>query len=210
MSVIRHYRERGEDAASAAELLQVVLGDEAVASRLWARFGSLRRISALPVEALAIEEGMGPARAARLHAAFAMGRRAYGEVVRHERIRVPEDAARVLVPRIGHLPHEEVHLLLLDSSGRQIRAARVGQGGLGYAPMDARVILRAALEVGAAAFVLGHNHPSGDPEPSLEDLRATRSLERSTETLGLTLRDHLIVAGDRWISLAKRGELSAT
>lgn len=210
MSVIRHYRERGEDAASAAELLQVVLGDQAAAERLWARFGSLRRISALPIEALAVEEGMGPARAARLHAAFAMARRASGETAVRPRIAVPSDAARVLVPRIGHLLHEEVHLLLLDSSTRLIRATRVGQGGLGYAPMDARVILRAALEVGAAGIVLGHNHPSGDPEPSLEDLRSTRNLERSVDTLGLTLQDHLIVAGSRWISLAKRGEIRAT
>lgn len=210
MSVFRAYRERGEEAASAAELLRVVVGDRAVADRLWERFGSLRRISTLPVEALAVEEGMGAARAARLHAAFALARRASGELQQQERVLKPDDAARLLVPRLGHLPHEEVHLLLLDASGRHIRATRVGQGGVGYAPMDARVILRAALEVGAAAIVVGHNHPGGDPEPSLDDLRATRSLERAINTLGLTLFDHIIVAGERWVSLARRGDLGAT
>jgi DNA repair protein RadC len=208
VSVVGSYRERGEDGVSEEELLRLVVGD-AAAGRLWARFGSLEALAAVPLEAFLLEEGVGEARAARLHAAFALGRRAQAERARaRRRIVDPRDAAALLVPRIGHLAHEEVHVLLMNRSLGLIRAERIARGGPSFAAVDTREVFRAAIVVGAAVVVLGHNHPSGEIEPSLDDVRLSRTLLRLGNTLGVEVRDHLVVAGARWTSMAARGDLA--
>jgi DNA repair protein RadC len=117
----------------------------------------------------------------------------------------PEAAAELLVPRLGARDREHCVALLLDTKHRLLQRSVVSIGSIDHTFMSPREILRDALLANAAAVVVGHNHPSGDPEPSRDDERVTRRLAQAGDVLGVELLDHLVVGGDRWISLARRG-----
>ena len=200
----------GPAALSDAELLALVLGTgnarESVlelAGRLLATIGGLGALARLGPGELASLPGLGPARAAEIVAAMELGRRASRDLAA-ERTQVlrPEDAVAVLAPRMDHLEHERSVVLLLDRRHRILREVIVGIGGIAHAPMEPREILAAALrEPGVAAFLVAHNHPSGDPEPSQEDRAVTRRLARAAEVVGIEFVDHLIIAAGGWSSL---------
>lgn len=117
----------------------------------------------------------------------------------------PEAAAEVLVPRFGGADRERCLAALLDTKHRLVDVVVVSIGSIDHTFMSPREILRDALLANAAAVVLAHNHPSGDPEPSADDERVTRRLVRAGELVGIEVLDHLVVAASRWVSLARRG-----
>lgn len=117
----------------------------------------------------------------------------------------PDAAAELLVPALLDLDRERCVALLLDTKHRLLRAATVSIGSIDHTFMAPREVFRDALLGNAAALVLGHNHPSGDPEPSSDDERVTGRLRRAGELIGVELLDHLVVGGRRWVSLARRG-----
>ena len=117
----------------------------------------------------------------------------------------PEAAADVLVPALSHRDRERCVAVLLDTKHRVIELATVSVGSVDHTFMAPREIFRDALLANASALVLGHNHPSGDPEPSRDDEQLTRRLTRAGELVGVDLLDHLVVGGTRWVSLARRG-----
>ena len=117
----------------------------------------------------------------------------------------PEAAAELLLPHFVRADRERCLALLLDTKHRVLRTVVVSIGSLDHTFMSPREVLRDALLANAAAAVLAHNHPSGDPEPSRDDELITRRLVRAGELVGVDVLDHLVVAGDRWISLARRG-----
>ncbi len=151
--------------------------------------------------------GVGPAGALRVHAALHLGLRARERAPGPPSIRSCEDAAGWLAPPLRGLRHEELHALYLDRRLRPLCRRRLTVGNDGTTIVDARQILRPAIEVGATAFVLAHNHPSGDPEPSRDDLGATRAVSAAADVVGVVLLDHLVVGGGRWVSMAQRGLL---
>ncbi|MEX1163089.1 MAG: JAB domain-containing protein [Nitriliruptor sp.] len=117
----------------------------------------------------------------------------------------PETAAHLLVPYVGGSDRERCVAALVDTKHRVLEVVVVSVGSLDHTFMAPREVFRDALLANAAALVLAHNHPSGDPTPSRDDELLTRRLTRAGELVGVDLLDHLVVGGDRWVSLARRG-----
>lgn len=117
----------------------------------------------------------------------------------------PEEAAAVLVPLLDGADREHCVAALLDTKHRLLDTAVVSIGSIDHTFMAPREVYRDALVANASAVVLAHNHPSGDPEPSRDDEAVTRRLATAGELVGIDLLDHLVVAADRWVSLARRG-----
>lgn len=123
------------------------------------------------------------------------------------RIKDAQDAAAILRPLLEHHPHELCVMLLLDTKHKLLGVHTVAQGGLSEAVVDPKVVFRAALLTNSPAFVLGHNHPSGDPTPSPEDLDLTIRLMAGGKLLGVEMLDHLIIGDGRFISLQETGRI---
>lgn len=121
----------------------------------------------------------------------------------------PEAAAAVLVPLLAGADRERCVAALLDTKHHLLATAVVSVGSIDHTFMAPREIYRDALVANATAVVLAHNHPSGDPVPSADDRAVTRRLAAAGELVGVELLDHLVVAGERWTSLARRGALGA-
>ncbi len=186
-----------------AELVAMLLGTgvegasaTAVATHLLDDAGGLIGVTRLGAHALASRRGVGPAKAARITAAIELGRRALLAQVADERRVVGsfDSVVEWARPRLAVLDHEEVWLLCLDGRNGLKSARRIAQGGLHGCALGPRDVLRPALRDGASAIVLVHNHPSGDPAASPEDVQMTRALADACETVGVALLDHVIVA----------------
>ncbi|HLG05789.1 MAG TPA: DNA repair protein RadC [Gemmatimonadales bacterium] len=206
----------GAQALTAPELLAILLGTgvggrsalELATSLLVPAEGSLRRLAARPPGELLRTPGVGPAKGARLLAAMEFGARLAGEArPASPRIRSPEDVVRIAGPRLRDLPVEEFHVLALDSQSQVTRDVLITRGLLNSSLVHPREVFRAAIAEAAAGIILVHNHPSGDPTPSADDLAVTRQLVSAGEMLDLPVYDHVIVAGDRFLSFATQGLL---
>jgi DNA repair protein RadC len=117
----------------------------------------------------------------------------------------PEAAAEILVPPLRGRDRERCVVALLDTKHRLLDVVTVSVGSIDHTFMAPREVFRDALLANASALVLAHNHPSGDPDPSRDDELVTRRLVRAGELVGVEVLDHLVVGGDRWVSLARRG-----
>jgi DNA repair protein RadC len=206
----------GAGALTTAELLALLLGTggegrsvlEVAARLLEASNGSLRRLAQRPRAELLRSAGIGPAKAARLLAALELGNRAAREErPAVQRIREPEDVVHLFQTRLRDLQVEEFHLLALDSQSQVLRQVLVTRGLLNSSLVHPREVFRAAIAEAAAGIIVVHNHPSGDPTPSAEDRAVTRQLAEAGRLLDLPLYDHVIIAGDRFVSLATLGLL---
>ncbi|MEI8201258.1 MAG: JAB domain-containing protein [Eubacteriales bacterium] len=119
----------------------------------------------------------------------------------------PKDASDFFESRMANLDHEEVHMLMLDTRHRVIKAEVLAKGGLASAGMYPREISRTALKYNSSAVILAHNHPSGDSKPSQDDISTTKALQSAFDTLGLELVDHLVVGNNNSTSLKELGVL---
>jgi len=170
--------------------------------------GSLRRLAARPAGELLRLPGVGPAKGARLLAALEFGARLAREARPVlPRIRSPDDVARIVGPRLRDLAVEEFHLLALDSQSQVTRDVLITRGLLNSSLVHPREVFRAAIAEAAAGIILVHNHPSGDPTPSADDQAVTKQLVAAGELLDVPVYDHVIVAGDCFMSFATRGLL---
>ena len=151
---------------------------------------------------------VGPRRAACLLAAIELGRRvAVAWPTGGWRIRSPADLAERLMPAMGHLEREELRCLTLNTKNAVTGMATVYAGNLAGSPVRVGEVFRDAVRRQAAALVVVHNHPSGDPSPSTDDLRITRELSEAGRLLDIELLDHLIIGQGRWVSLRALGAL---
>ena len=199
----------GAATLSDAELVAVVLGSGvrgrdalAVATELLGASGGAEGLAALPPARLTRAPGVGSSRAARLVAAIELGRRVVaGPRAPRPRVASPAAAAEYLLPRLGRLREEHFGVLLLDTRHRLIRAVVVSVGSLDASLVHPREVFRAATEHSAAAIVLFHNHPSGDPAPSAEDLTLTRRLVQAGELMGIGVVDHVVLGDGCWHSV---------
>ncbi len=210
------YLLRGPEGLGDEELLALALGNGCaglparhVAAGLLQRAGGLAGLPALPAGALLDVAGVGPARAVRLHAALALGRRALAAVDEGCPVLSAADAAAWFRPRLAGLPHEELHALLLDRRQRVLAYREISRGNDAHTIVDPRQLLREALLHRACAFIVAHNHPSGDPSPSQADVEVSLRLDRAGRLVGVELLDHLVVTGERWCSLRELGMLPA-
>lgn len=207
--LLRH----GSPALSNRELLAILLGTGtrrasvlAVAERLQA--AGLHELAARSPEDLAAERGVGAAKAARILAALELGARMASQSGRPSpALRTPDEAARHLLPRYASRPVETFGLLALDVRHRLRKEAVISVGCLTSSLVHPREVFQEAVLARAAAIVLFHNHPSGDPEPSADDLALTRRLQAAGTLMGIEVLDHLVLGAGRWVSLKQRGAL---
>lgn len=206
----------GAQALSSAELLAIVFGSGSrgrsalgmAQDVLAASSGSLRRIAAQPVASLTAHAGIGGARAVALHAALELGRRMAVEL-RDEGapVRSPADVHAVFAPRLEDLPVEEFHVAVLDAQHRLERDVTVTRGILNSSLVHPREVFREAIAERAAAIILVHNHPSGDPTPSSDDRLVTEQLVAAGRLLDIPVHDHVIIGRGRYTSFAQAGLL---
>jgi len=210
--LLRH----GPHVLSNAELLALLLGTGAkertsveVASRMLATVASIRELAAQEVRDFTRMDGIGPGKAARLAAAFEFGRR-LPRIPREAAaaFRSPADVFREYAPIMSDLRREVFRVVLLNTGHVRISDFVASEGGIASSIVEPRLIFRRAILEHAAAVICIHNHPSGNPEPSREDVAVTRQLVRAGAHLGIPLRDHVIIAGDTYTSLAERGLVS--
>jgi DNA repair protein RadC len=197
------------------ELLAIVLGHGVprtsaleLANAALAVVGGLAGLARATTDDLRRVSGIGAARSSQLVAAVEIGRRTL--LRRREdrpQILSAMDAARLVVPQYGSQPVEQFGVLLLDTKHRLLRTTRVSVGTLDASVVHPREVFRAAVAGGAAAILLFHNHPSGDPTPSDDDVALTRRMIRAGELMGITVLDHIIVAENAYASLRERGDL---
>lgn len=170
--------------------------------------GSLRRLSSLSVGALESLPGVGGATAARIVAALELGRRAAADrPAEEDKIRGPHDVFRRMGPRLRDLDREEFHVLLLTSQHRVIREVLITRGILDASLIHPREVFKPAIVESAAAVILLHNHPSGDPAPSGEDRAVTRQLVDAGRTIGIPVLDHVILGDTGFTSMSELGVL---
>jgi DNA repair protein RadC len=153
-------------------------------------------------------EGIGEAKALGILAAFELGRRLQADSGgKRTPLRTPEDAARLVIPRLRDLTHEVFAVLVLDTQNGVLATVELSRGTLNASLVHPREVFKAAIDHVGAAVLVVHNHPSGNPEPSGEDIAITRQLAEAGKILGIPLHDHLIVGGNAYVSLAERGLL---
>jgi DNA repair protein RadC len=195
-------QQRGAVSLSNAELIAILLrtgmkGQSAVqlAQELLRVHGnSLEELVRVPLEALAKVKGVGSTKAIQLKAAFELARRLSEESHGHQPIlTTPADVAAVVGPLLQHLSHEEFRVLLLNTKHALIRVSEVSRGSLNASIVEPREVFQNAIAASAAAVILAHNHPSGDPTPSAEDVSITKRLVKAGELLGISVLDHIII-----------------
>jgi DNA repair protein RadC len=205
--------EHGAHALGDNELVALVLGSGCrgrgvleVATELLDARGGLYGFVQAGCDELARVVGVGRARAARLAAAVELGRRtlACGPKARAQLLN-PEQAAAFLMPLFGGRSVEQVGVVLLDTRHRVLRTAIVAVGTLNRTGIEPREVFREAVLAGAAAIVVFHNHPSGDPTPSPEDVELTRRLMAAGVLMGIEVVDHLILGDVKYCSFKQMG-----
>jgi DNA repair protein RadC len=188
------------------ELIAAVAGSSAVRDRVASC--SLPELAERSVEELR-RNGVRPAAAYRLACALELGRRVgQRRLVRGETLGTCQAIFEVYRGRLGHLRFEQFLTIHLDARNRVLREHLVSQGTLTSSLVHPREVFRAAIREAAAAVVLVHNHPSGDPEPSPEDRDITRRLEAAGELIGIRVADHVVVAEGGYVSFLERGYLA--
>lgn len=197
--------------AGVLEALGSLIGARAAARLVRAGLHSAEELRGLlrrPPEELACHADLGLRAAERLHSAAALGR-SLQRIRPGPALRRPGQVAELLhgllAARLEGLEQEEFHAVMLDARHRPLGVRQVSVGTLTASLVHPREVFRAAVRFSAAALVVAHNHPSGDPEPSEEDLDLTRRLVSSGELLGIPLLDHVIVGEGTWVSLRQRG-----
>lgn len=213
------FRALGPGALRTAELLAILAASGTVglsaleiAEGLYERFGrSLRRLARASITELSALPGIGEARAVAIQAALELGRRAVEEArPEDERITTPRDVYRRFELRMRDLRQEEFHVLLLNTQNVVMRELMVTRGILDASVVHPREVFAPALSEAAAAVILVHNHPSGDPTPSPADREVTRQLVESGRLLGIPVRDHIVVGNGRYASFLDLGLISGS
>lgn len=199
------------------ELLAVVLGHGHagrsaldLAHMVLDQAGGLHGLVRASADELRRIAGIGAARAAQVLASLELGRRSLARAPRARlQIGCPRDVATYLMPQFGSCAVEQFGVVLLDVKHRVLKTRLLSTGSLDASVVHPREVFRAAVLGGAAAVVLFHNHPSGDPTPSREDIELTRRLLAAGDLMGIAVLDHVILADTRYVSLRETGQLTA-
>jgi DNA repair protein RadC len=204
---------RGAAGLTAAELMALIWGSGArgmnavdLAEGVLARLDGIGGVARASSHELQEVPGVGPARAAQIEAAFELGRRLLADwPIGRWQIRSPRDVADRLVLQMGRLEREELRTVLLNTKNVVLRVATVYQGNVSSSLVRVGELFRDAVRWNATSVILVHNHPSGDPTPSPEDLHLTAEALAAGRLLDIDVLDHLVIGHDAWISLRDRG-----
>ena len=206
--------DAGSDRLTDAELLAVLFPTAArgtanavAQARAWLQgFGSLRAMVDAPVRVLRATPGIGPARAAMVHAVGELARRyALQRLPRGTPLRTSAEVYRHCGERLAALRKEQFHVILLDGKNRPLKDVRVSEGTLTASLVHPREVFVPVIEESAAAIILVHNHPSGDPTPSAEDIAITQRLRQVGELMGVRVLDHVVIGHGRYVSFVDEG-----
>jgi DNA repair protein RadC len=203
----------GAQALSSAELLAILLrvgvhGENAVqvGQRLIQTFGGLAGLHRASFEEVCNQHGIGEAKAAQIKAAIELGRRLAAEVPEERpAIHSPQEAADLVRYEMSALEQEELRVLLLDNRNRLLAVEPVYRGSVNSSQVRVGELFKAAIRRNAVAIIVAHNHPSGDPTPSPDDVAVTRAIVQAGKLLDIDVLDHLVIAGGKFISLKERG-----
>ena len=210
--------QRGPAALSDAELMALIFSTGTrtkegpvsaveLGQALLRTYGSLHKLSQRDRNELTRVTGIGNAKAVQILAAFEIGRRVESQRSGEARVQVcsPADVAAVYGPLMRHLKKEVFKVVFLNTANIITGDYTASEGGLAASIVEPRDVFSRAILENAAAIICLHNHPSGNPEPSREDVRVTRQLVEAGRLMGVPLHDHLIIAGEGYTSLAERG-----
>lgn len=204
----------GVEALSAQEILALILGrgiaGESVmvtAQRLLSQFGSLKGIASASVEELSQVKGIGIAKASQIRAAFELANRleGYSEAGSKPVVKTPDDVVGLVRGRLKGKKKEYFLALLLDTRNRLIKVAEISVGSLEGSLVHPREVFKEAISATAASVVFAHNHPSGDPTASEDDIRLTKRLAEVGEIVGIDVLDHIIIGDKNFLSLKREG-----
>lgn len=201
-------RHQGAEALSTIELLAILLSTGTkktsvldLSAMLLSHFGSLKNLMHASVEELIEIEGIGPAKAIQLKAAFALAEKVYNDAYLTPPSIDSKEAYELVRFELSSLKQEALYVILKDVKGRLISVEKVSIGTLSEVLVHPREVFFPAVRHKASSLILAHNHPSGDPTPSAADLEMTRHLVKSSRVMGIHLDDHLIVGATSYISL---------
>ena len=205
-------RAYGPQALSNAELLAIILRTGTardnvleLAGKLLARYGGLGGLLRTDFSELCLEHGLGGAKTAQLKAALEMGKRLSREQLDEKyQIKSPRDAANLVMIEMAHLDHEQMRILILDTKNQVVENINRYQGTVNSSVLRVAEIFRPAITRNCPAVIVCHNHPSGDPTPSPEDIAVTEQLVQAGKLLDIELVDHLIIGNQRYTSLKER------
>ena len=204
----------GAEALSPAELIAILIATGVgnisaldLGKQLLRKFHSLEELAAASITEMNSIKGIGMAKAVTLKAAFQLSRILDQEIARRklEYVREPADVARIFIPRLGHLKQEIFAVAMLDTAGKYLLSKKITVGTLNASLVHPREVFKSAIRQSAASIILVHNHPSGQLTPSGEDLRITKQLVETGRILDIPVQDHLIIAGNRFVSLKEEG-----
>jgi len=199
----------GVGALSSSELLAVLAGTPHQlqdAANLVATFGNIEGLARANMTELQQQPGIGAAVAARIKAAFELGRRLLTQPAPDRcQIRSPADAANLLLPEMGLLEKEEMRIILLDTKNRVHSIPTIYVGSVNTTMIRVAEVFREAIRHNCPAIIVVHNHPSGDPTPSPEDVAVTRQIVEAGKLMDVDVLDHLILGQQRFVSLKERG-----
>jgi DNA repair protein RadC len=203
----------GAGALNNGELLAIILrigvGGESVldlSRRLLVSFGGLSGLARASFGQLINTHGMGKAKSAQLLAAFELGKRLLvASPEERPQITSPADAANLLMPEMGLLEREHLRTLLLDTKHHVVGSPTVYQGNVNTSVIRVAEVFCEAVRHNCAAIIVAHNHPSGDPTPSADDVRVTEQMVQAGKLLDIEVLDHLIIGRQRYVSMKERG-----
>jgi DNA repair protein RadC len=205
--------KHGPSHLSVAELLAILLrvgveGENAVqmAHRLLNKFGGLTGLHRATFEEVVMQHGLGPAKAAQIKAALELGNRMRLEAPdERPSINSPADAAALVQFEMSALEQEELRVILLDTRNRVLKIEKVYRGSVNTSQVRVGELFKAAIRNNAPALIVVHNHPSGDPTPSPDDVAITRAILSAGKLLDVDVLDHLVIGQGRYVSLKERG-----
>jgi DNA repair protein RadC len=203
----------GPQALANAELIAILLrvgvpGENVVqvAQRLLQQFGGLSGLHRAPFEELVAQHGIGEAKAAQIKAAIELGRRLTLEAPEERpTINSPADAAALVQYEMSALEQEHLRVFLMDTKNHVLDVVEVYRGSVNMSQVRIGEVFKAAIRRNATAVIVVHNHPSGDPTPSPDDVAVTRALVQAGKLLDVEVLDHLIIGQGRYVSLKERG-----
>ena len=186
------------------------IADESVmvtVQRLLSQFGSLKGIASASVEELSAVKGIGVAKASQIKAAFKLTNRleSYSETGKMPLVKTPDEVTALVRGRLKGKKKEHFLALLPDTRNQLIKVAEISVGSLDASIVNPREVFKEAISASAALVIFPHNHPSGDPEASDDDIRLTKRLVESGEIVGIDVLDHIIIGDKNYLSLKREG-----
>jgi DNA repair protein RadC len=205
--------KRGASSLKTSELLAILfrtgsrkLNAVELAEKMLQEFGSLRALARASTKELQKCQGIGFAKAVEIQAAFELGQRlAMEDSLERAVIKSAKDVAKLMIPEMQSLDREHFMILLLDTKNHVTKIHTVSVGSLNASVVHPRECFRPAIAAQAASIILVHNHPSGDVEPSDEDVKLTRRLVAAGDVIGIKVLDHVIIGGTKHLSIMDRG-----